>query len=670
MRAGRPSRLAALVVSVSLISLGLATVPAGATVDPSVTPDAKTILEGDLTDYQWMLGAVNAPQAWTESTGAGTTIAILDTGVDASHPDLVGRVVPGGVVKVADDGTTSVVDATVDRTSNDWYGHGTHVAGIAAGDADGNGITGIAPDAQIMPVMLLTHRSSWLGPAEFLDSVSQGIDFAVAHGAGVLNLSLGAPSSHLSGDSSNDEYRAALARVCTSVADATAAGSVVVVSSGNAGDWIDYQSAPASCPGAVSVAAVGADLHRTYWSTFDPTVAIAAPGLDVLSGDSAAANLTPADHILESGTSMSAPVVTGVAALIEADDPGLTAEQVASAMTSTAQDLGPPGRDAETGFGLVDAAAALGVATPPASSGDFFTAAIDSAESLGGRAPSTPTEAVVRWTVPAADSVTGYTVRVFDDTGTTEHDVGGLEVRLQLVLAPEAWVQVVAHTTSGDVATFPVQWGQGGQWVPPAKVRNPTADRHRDLVHVRWREPKDTTGISAVVIAVSAPRSWRYVTRRIPWDGVSPFPTEGRIRLPERLRWSDLRVVVVSMSQVGDGSNEEWGRPARVPGLLPAFYGMHVDRVTGAGPRAFEVSGGISAVLAGAACGTAKCAGRKVTVRVDLGRRTSEVVTRLTGDGQFHALLGRPTGRERVRLRVIGPDNLTSGPYKRFPVRR
>ena len=653
-----------------LLPMTLVAAPADAVVDPSVTPDAKAILEGDLVDYQWMLAAVNAPQAWTESTGAGVTIAILDTGVDATHPDLEGRVVPGGVVKVADDGTTSIIDATVERTSSDWYGHGTHVAGIAAGDADGNGITGIAPDAAIMPVRLLTRRSSWLGAGEFLDSVSQGIDFAVSHGANVLNLSLGAPSSHLSGDTSNDEYRAALGRVCDSVAAATAAGSVVVVSSGNAGDWINYQSAPASCPGSVSVAAIGADLDRTFWSSFDPTVALAAPGLEVLSADSAAADVTPADHFQASGTSMAAPVVTGVAALVLADDPSLTAEEVAADLTSTALDLGPPGRDPETGFGLVDAAAALGVATPPPASGDFFTASIDGVETWGEGAPATASEAVVRWTVPATHAVTGYTVRVFDDTGTSEHEVGALDVRLQLVLAPESWAQVVAHTTAGDVATFPVQWGQGGDWVPPDPVRRPTAERHRDLVHASWLAPKDTTGISAVLIGVKPVGSWRYQVRRISWDGVAPFPTEGRVKLPEKLRWSDLRVVVVAVSPVDEGSGEEWGTPARVPELLAAFHGMRVDRVQSAGPRAFEVTGGISAVRALEVCGTRTCAGRKVTVRVDLGRNRDEVVTRLTSRGDFHALLSRPAGRERVHVKVIGPGDLTSGPFRRFPVRR
>jgi subtilisin family serine protease len=654
----------------TLLALTLVVEPAGAAVDPSVPSDARTILEGDLTGYQWMLAAVNAPQAWTESTGAGVTLAILDTGVDATHPDLEGRVVPGGIVKVADDGTTSVVDATVARTSNDWYGHGTHVAGIAAGDADGNGITGVAPDAAIMPVRLLTRRSSWLGPGEFLDSVAQGIDFAVSHGADVLNLSLGAPSSHLSGDSSNDEYRAALGRVCDSVAAASAAGSVVVVSSGNAGDWINYQSAPAACPGAVSVAAVGADLRRTYWSSFDPTVALAAPGLDVLSADSTAADVTPADHFQASGTSMAAPVVAGVAALVLADSPGLTADEVAADMTSTAVDLGPPGRDPETGFGLVDAAAAVGVATPAPVPGDFFTASIDTAESLGDGQPSAPTEAVVRWTVPAAHGVTGYTVRVFDDTGTSAYDVGALEVRLQLVLAPEAWAQVVAHTTAGDVATFPVQWGQGGQWTPPDPVRRPTAERHRDLVHAMWRVPKDTTGITAVLVGVKAAGSWRYKVRRIAWDGTSPFPTEGRVKLPERLRWSDLRVVVIAVSPVDEGSGEEWGTRARVPYPLPAFHGMRVDRVQSAGPRAFEVTGGISAARAQQVCGNRSCAGRRVTVRVDLGRRVDEVVTRLTSRGDLHALLVRPAGRQRVHLQVVGPGDLTSGPFRRFPVRR
>jgi hypothetical protein len=127
-------------------------------------------------------------------------------------------------------------------------------------------------------------------------------------------------------------------------------------------------------------------------------------------------------------------------------------------------------------------------------------------------------------------------------------------------------------------------------------------------------------------------------------------------------------VVVVTLSRVDEDSGEELGTPARVPYPLPAWFGMHVDRVDAAGPGAFEVTGGVSRVLAKQACGTTGCAGRRVAVRVLFGDTVAEVQTRLTALGQFHALMWRPRGTDAVRLRVLGPHDLTSGPFKRFPV--
>ena len=322
----------------------------------------------------------------------------------------------------------------------------------------------------------------------------------------------------------------------------------------------------------------------------------------------------------------------------------------------------------------MDAAAALGLGGPLATPSDFFSAWISYTGSMGEPADERTTdatvEAVVGWTVPAVHPVDGYTVRVFDSSGTTEHQVDGLDVRLQLALEPGAWVQVVAHTASGDVATFPVVWSDdAGSWVPPKPVRSPNAERRRDAVLARWRIPRDTNGITAVlVVAQTRERSGAYWVKRIAWDGVSPFPTAGRLDLPERARWSDLRVVVVTLSRVGERAGEELGNPTTVPYPLPAWFGMHVDQVDAAGPSAFEVTGGISRVLAQQLCARASCVGRRVQVRVAFGDTVTVMQTRLTALGQFHALLWRPRGGDAVRLRVLGPHDLTSGPFKRFPV--
>ena len=140
----------------------------------SFPPTIDAIVNGDVTAYQWMLGAVNADAAHTAATGAGVTVAVIDTGVDATHPDLEGRVVPGAIIKA--DPTTGkpiLVPATVaEETSQDWYGHGSHVAGIIAADDDGNGVTGIAPDAQIMPIDLLPPKDPTRSDVQFWNNVA------------------------------------------------------------------------------------------------------------------------------------------------------------------------------------------------------------------------------------------------------------------------------------------------------------------------------------------------------------------------------------------------------------------------------------------------------------------------------------------------------------------
>ena len=177
---GRP--LGADVRTRRLFSVALATsmgaallLPTIAGADDASFPDpVDAIVHGDVTEYQWMLPAVNAAAAHTEATGAGVTVAVIDTGVDATHPDLEGKVVPGAILKENEDTEKiELVPATIEETSDDWYGHGSHVAGIVAADDDGNGVTGIAPDAEIMPIDMLPRRI-WLRDVKFWTFVARG----------------------------------------------------------------------------------------------------------------------------------------------------------------------------------------------------------------------------------------------------------------------------------------------------------------------------------------------------------------------------------------------------------------------------------------------------------------------------------------------------------------
>ena len=176
-------------------------------------PTLQAIVDGDVTEYQWMLDAVNAEQAWTDSTGDGSVVAVIDTGVDATHPDLDGQVVPGAMVANNANNKPILVPATVEETSDDWYGHGSHVSGIIAADDDGNGLTGIAPDAKIMPVALLTARIR--SEVAFMKMVQAGIEYSTANGADVINMSLGFQASGIAPSPDTDKYLQHCSRFAT-----------------------------------------------------------------------------------------------------------------------------------------------------------------------------------------------------------------------------------------------------------------------------------------------------------------------------------------------------------------------------------------------------------------------------------------------------------------------
>src|SRR4051794_21458042 len=314
----------ATAASAALLTLGgliavVGTSAAGAAA-PSLPAALAAYVKADRTADQWSLESTHAAAAWTKSTGAGVTVAIIDTGVDESNPDLKGQLVPGA--HIDNTGTLVAGDLT------DSYGHGTHVAGIIAGNHDAHGITGIAPGAKVMPINV---------DSPLLDGVTVGtaIRWAADHGADVVNLSLGFPDSKL--------FQSDIAPICAATKYADDHGVVVVASSGNDGDGLDLPSAPADCGDPISVAALDNTMHTTSWSSFDSTVSLAAPGANIYS--SVPTLLSRERYAVLSGTSMSSPFVAGVAGLVLQLHPSWTPEQVKSQLVDTAEDLGPSGFD-------------------------------------------------------------------------------------------------------------------------------------------------------------------------------------------------------------------------------------------------------------------------------------------------------------------------------------
>jgi subtilisin family serine protease len=624
-------------------------------------PTVKTIVDGDVTSYQWMLAATNAQEAWTKTQGAGALVATIDTGADATHPDLAGQLVPGGTVIKNHQGNPVIIPATLHQTSRDREGHGSHVAGIIVAADNGVGVTGIAPQAKLMPVDIDTTP---LGAVKTLEAISAGVNFAVARGVDVINMSLGLPNVGLGGP--ERPYKKALKQLCDSVDGASAAGTVVVVAAGNSGDEGNPEETPASCSSAVTVAALEPSLQPTPWSSFDPQVDLSAPGEAILSVDSTAAQQSPTPDVMMSGTSMASPIVAGVAALLRSAHPRWSPHRIVHRMEHTAQDLGVPGRDANTGFGLVDAAAALGVHIAEATPSDFFV--------TWAYTGFTRHDVWVSWTTPPADPTTSYTVTVYHlDGTTTNYSVGGLGVRAPVAMVKDEGWTVTAHTTAGDVGTYPSIYGAhaplgGGD--RPDKLTDVTARRDADRVTVHLDRPPHPTSIDQIVTWVTVehlPYRLRTLRRVHNFHHANAFPHSFSFDLPKWVRWYDITLdfQVTNTDHSGNvlgGRYQSLGVPAR------ALYGSRVEGVLSAGPTNAEVTGGVSPTWAHQVCRNDSCVGQAVTLKVRQGSHWLSFPTRYDHDGNFHVLVPTQPHAHTVMVKVEGPKQLNSGPAHAIPI--
>lgn len=307
---------------------------------------------------QWHLAKIAAPAAWDVTTGSNTVIiAVLDTGIQMNHPDLQGRILPGWDY------------VNNDSDPSDDHGHGTATAGTAAAIGNNSvGVTGVAVNAKILPFKVLNasnygYYSAW----------SSAIMKAADQGARVINMSMG-------GTTSSSTLQSA-------VNYAWSKGSIVVVSAGNSGN--STPTYPAACTNALAVSATNSSDSRTSWSNYGSYVRISAPGEGILTTH------LGGGYAGWSGTSFSAPIVSGVAALIAAHRPELSNTDIVNAILQGADDLGTAGRDDFYGYGRVNAARSLQIA--------------------GGTTTSDTTAPVASLSIPDAVSTLVGTVMVYGD---------------------------------------------------------------------------------------------------------------------------------------------------------------------------------------------------------------------------------------------------------------
>ncbi|MFN8532862.1 MAG: S8 family serine peptidase [Dehalococcoidia bacterium] len=270
---------------------------------------------------QWALAKVGAPTAWNVVTGTRTiTVAVIDSGVDLTHPEFAGRILPGWNF-VAKDGN-----------ANDDYGHGTHVAGIiAAAGNNKDGIAGMAWGVTILPLKVLNASGAGYGSDLIL-----AIDYARERGAKIVNISLGSSGA-------STLLQEALDR-------ANAAGILVIASAGNTGASGNAAVYPGASPSVLAVGATDSNDKRAGFSTSGSYVDVSAPGVGIIS------TYRNGGYLTMSGTSMAAPMVAGLAALIWSRTPTMTAAQVRQAILDSSLELGTSGVDDEYGAGRIDAA--------------------------------------------------------------------------------------------------------------------------------------------------------------------------------------------------------------------------------------------------------------------------------------------------------------------------
>lgn len=275
----------------------------------------------------WGIDRIDAEQVWATTTADPIKVAVIDTGIDLSHPDLKNNI-KGGYNAIRPD-----------KSVNDDNGHGTHVAGIIGAVHNSIGVVGVGPQIDLYAVKALNRNGSG-----WLSDIIEGIDWAIANRMQVINMSLGS-------NSDSQSFHDAIIR-------ANLAGIVQVAAAGNDGAAVDY---PAAYPEVIAVSATDSTNTVASWSSRGPEVDVAAPGVGIYS------TYKGQTYRILSGTSMASPHIAGTLALIlsmpAVCDTNLNGTcsptEVQQRLQATATDLGTAGRDNLYGSGLVNALNAI-----------------------------------------------------------------------------------------------------------------------------------------------------------------------------------------------------------------------------------------------------------------------------------------------------------------------
>lgn len=285
----------------------------------------------------WHHTRIGTPTAWDSTRGAGVTIAILDTGVDSTHPDLTPNIVPGWNFY------------SNNSTTTDVNGHGTAVAGVAAASTNNTiGVASMAGLSKIMPVRVADANAT-----ASASTIAKALTWVADKGVRVANISYSGIPGNLTIQNAAQYMKNK--------------NGLVIVAAGNSGTDLGYAATTTMIP----VSATDSNDIKTSWSSFGKYVAISAPGKDIWT------TFRNTVYGIGWGTSMATPVTAGTVALMMAVNPKLSSTQIESLLFSTAKDLGVTGRDSYYGYGRVNTAAAVQAAKTASTTTTLLTAATD-----------------------------------------------------------------------------------------------------------------------------------------------------------------------------------------------------------------------------------------------------------------------------------------------------
>jgi thermitase len=323
--AGNPAAVAARLERSALVAYA----------EPNKTLRTQAVPNDPLFGDLYGMDLIDAPEGWDAAglgsfpSSGGVKVGIVDTGIQASHPDLAGKTANCA----RSQGLLPIFSGTIQEgTCADDNGHGTHVAGtISANANNGTGVAGVAFNS---PLAICKALGGPLGTGSTAD-VANCIRWTYDKGARVISMSLGGGASTTLQSAVDYAWKGGAAN-----------GAVLIAAAGNDGDGtLNY---PAAYPNVVSVAATDSSDARASFSNANADVEIAAPGVDITS------TWNNGGYDTISGTSMATPHVSGVTAIIRARNPSATAAQVVAKLDGAVDDLGPAGRDPSFGFGRVD----------------------------------------------------------------------------------------------------------------------------------------------------------------------------------------------------------------------------------------------------------------------------------------------------------------------------